>query len=158
MTQTTYSFTDQLATGAQGEARLDAHFARWFIIRHATPEEQRQGIDRIYIGRADGRTYRVEYKTDHAANQTGNAFVETVSVDTDNKPGWAFTSQSNFLLYYITIAEVVYVVDFAKLRRRLPTWQRSYRLRKIPNRGYHTHGLLVPLDEFERLADKIISL
>lgn len=158
MTQTTYDFRTQLATGAAGEARLDDYFSRWFIIRAATPEEQRQGTDRIFIGRTDGRTYRVEYKTDHAASQTGNAFVETVSVDTSNKPGWAFSSMANFLLYYIPGPETVYVVDFAKLRRRLPGWQRNYRLRKIPNWGYHTHGLLVPLDEFERVADKIISL
>ena len=44
------------------------------------------------------------------------------------------------------------------LRRCLPRWQRQYQARKIPNQGYCTHGLLVPLDEFERIAQRVESL
>ena len=36
MTQPTYDFHTQLATGEEGEARLDEYFARWYTIDPAT--------------------------------------------------------------------------------------------------------------------------
>lgn len=153
---TTYSFRTQLANGAQGEARLDTWFGHWFTIRHATDAEQHRGIDRIFT--RDGHTYAVEYKTDSRASSTGNAFVETVSVDTTGKPGWAYSSEADVLCYYVPVSEVIYIIDMRKLRHHLPQWQRQYQARKIPNDGYYTHGLLVPLDEFERIAQRVDSL
>lgn len=155
---TTYGFDQQLTVGESGEGKLDSHFGEWFTIRHATRDEQRAGIDRIYIRKSNARDlYRVEYKTDHTAGRTGNAFVETISVDTANKPGWAWHSQADLLLYYVPTDELVYVIRFCELRRQLDSWAKRYPVRKIPNQGYHTHGLLVPLDEFERIADQVIT-
>lgn len=152
----TYDFTTQLTQGAEGERILDNYFANWFTIRHATRLEQRNGIDRIFT--REGATYKVEYKTDTRASQTGNAFVETVSVDTAGKRGWAYTSEAEYLLYYVPGPETVYIIPFAQLRRHLTQWEQQYPTRKIPNRGYQTHGLLVPLDEFERIAQRVDSL
>lgn len=154
----TYSFRTQLVNGAQGEARLDAWFGHWFTIRHATMEEQHRGIDRIFTRHDNGKCYAVEYKTDSRASSTGNAFVETVSVDTVGKPGWAYSSEADYLLYYVPVSEVIYIIPMVNLRQRLPQWQRQYQARKIPNQGYCTHGLLVPLDEFERIAQRVDSL
>lgn len=154
----TYAFDEQLVVGATGEQRLDTAFGQWYDIAPATQAEQRQGIDRIYLRRKDGARFRVEYKTDHTAARTGNAFVETISVDTTNKPGWAYTSQADVLLYYIPGDELVYVWRLSKLRRHLERWQTTYATRRIPNKGYATHGILVPLSEFERHAEQVISL
>lgn len=155
---TTYKFKTQLTDGEKGERRLDAYFQKWFIIRKATMDEQRLGIDRHFTRRKDQRAFTIEYKTDHTAGKTGNAFVETISVDTDNKPGWAITSQAQVLCYYIPDTGIIYVIDFARIRRNLPRWQKEYPHRAIPNRGYHTHGHLVPLLEFEKIANQIFPL
>lgn len=154
----TYQFQPQLAQGEAGERKLDEHFAQWFTIRLATMEEQRQGIDRIFTRHTDGDTFKVEYKTDSRAAETGNAFVETISVDTAHKLGWAHTSQSDVLLYYVPGTEVVYIITMRRLQKCLTRWAETYPTRRTPNQGYHTHGLLVPLDEFERIAQRVDSL
>lgn len=154
----TYNFQVQLDIGEAAEKMLDAYFGAWYEITPATRQEQRQGIDRHYRERRGDRCLRVEYKTDYTARRTGNAFVETVSVDTQDKPGWAHTSTSDVLLYYIPGDELVYCIVLATLREQLPRWKREYPLRRVPNGSYHTHGLLVPLDEFEQCATQVISL
>jgi hypothetical protein len=35
---------------------------------------------------------------------------------------------------------------------------RAYPSKTIPNRGYNTVGILVPLDELEKIAAEVISL
>jgi hypothetical protein len=118
--QPPYNFDDQLSRGELGEALLDRFFAQWFRIKPATPEEQRQGIDRHFHHLKSHQEFTVEYKTDSLASRTGNAFIETVSVDTEQKAGWAFTSQADMLLYYVPGKRVVYVLKMAAIRTRLP--------------------------------------
>lgn len=154
----TYQFNTQLTDGAAGEARLDAYFAKWFTIRPATAEDQRSGIDRHFTRRRDRQQFTVEYKTDHTAGRTGNAFVETISVDTQNKPGWAITSQAQVLIYYVPTSGAIYIIDTPRLRQALPIWQQRYPQRAIPNQGYHTHGILVPLLEFEKIAGQVLPI
>lgn len=151
-----YQFDAQHADGLAGEAFLDALFSRWYRIRPATAAQQRRGIDRWF--RTATRRLAVEYKTDHTAARTGNAFVETVSVDTTHKPGWIYTSQADYLVYYIPPDGLVYVLRFAVLRRELARWVALYPVRRIPNEGYHTHGLLVALWEFEAHSEAILSV
>jgi hypothetical protein len=155
-----YDFQTQLVKGEGAEARLDAHFAGWFEIHPASYTEQRHGIDRWFLERASRTRLSVEYKTDWRAARTGNAFIETVSVDTANKPGWAFTSEADVLLYYCpgNGGEQVYWIPMARIRERLTRWQGRYPQRSIPNRDYQTVGLLVPLFELERAAQQVISL
>lgn len=154
----TYTFTTQLADGAAGEERLDQYFAKWFAIRPATMDEQRAGIDRHFTRRRDDVQFTVEYKTDHTAGRTGNAFVETISVDTQGKAGWAITSKAQLLIYYVPTSGAVYVIEFRRLRSALRTWQQRYPQRAIPNNGYETHGYLVPLMEFEKIAIQVLPI
>lgn len=151
-----YDFQERLTAGQKGEATLDRFFATWYAIRPATRAEQRSGIDRIFTRRTDGQIAAVEYKTDWAAHRTGNAFIETVSVDSANKPGWAFSSKAAILVYYVIDDDLAYIVTFATLREHLLRWQRAYPTRSIPNKGYHTVGLLVPLYELEHIALEVI--
>lgn len=154
----TYSFQTQLAQGQTYEQQLDARFADRYIIQPATPQQQRQGIDRVYRPRKNPHeVLYVEYKADRTAARTGNAFVETVSVDTAGKQGWAYTSQADWLFYLVAgQCEALYIIRMADLRAKLPAWQRKYQERRIPNEGYHTVGLLVPLHEFEQIAYTVI--
>lgn len=154
----TYQFAQKLAEGQTYEQQLDERFSDRFIIQPATPQQQRQGIDRVYRPRTKPhQVLYVEYKADRTAVRTGNAFVETVSVDTANKAGWAITSQADWLFYLVPgAAEVLYIIRMADLRAQLPQWQHRYQERRIPNEGYHTVGLLVPLAEFEQIAYTVL--
>ena len=154
----TYTFDAQKARGDAGEQFLDRWFAAKYEIRLATRQEQRRGIDRIFTRRQTGKRFTVEYKTDYKAAQTGNAFVETVSVDTAGKAGWAYSSQADYLLYYIPGNDLIYVLALEVLRWELPRWVREYPLRAAQNEGYATHGVLVPLHEFEEHAEAVISI
>jgi hypothetical protein len=154
----TYTFDAQKTRGDTGEEFLDRWFAAEYEVRPASPQEQRWGIDRIFIHRQTGQRLAVEYKTDYKAANTGNAFVETVSVDTVGKAGWAYESQADYLVYYIPAEGLIYVITLEVLRRELPRWVRVYPHRAAQNPGYATHGVLVPLDEFERYAEGIINV
>lgn len=50
------------------------------------------------------------------------------------------------------------MLTLTALRYRLPFWTQQYPIREIPNDGYHTHGLLVPLDELGRSAQRVLSV
>jgi hypothetical protein len=152
-----YAFKTQLSKGERAEAELTKHFEEWFVIREVSRAEQRAGIDRIFQPKDGGPVLKVEMKTDWTASKTGNAFVETISVDTTGKKGWAYTSQADVLLYYLPDDLLIYWMPFATLRFHLPRWC-QYPTRKITNSGYCTYGLLVPLAEFEKYADQVISI
>lgn len=153
MTAVTYGFATQLALGEQYERRLDEFFSQWAVdIRPATAEEQRQGIDRFFTHRASGTVDAMEYKADDKAGRTGNAFVETVSVDVTGKPGWAVASQARFLVYLVVEPEAIYLVSMRQLRAALPRWRAAYPEVAAQNDGYRTLGLLVPLHELDRVA------
>lgn len=150
---TTYDFGTQLAEGQAYERMLDAHFSQYNIdIRPATMAEQKRGIDRFFTHRPTGTVDAMEYKADSLAGRTGNAFIETVSVDTTNKPGWAVASQARYLVYLVTDPQTIYLVSMRALRAALPVWQAKYPAKKAQNFGYCTHGILVPLHELERIA------
>jgi hypothetical protein len=152
-----YSFNQQLCHGEHGEEFLDHYFSRWFYIEPANPEEQRLGIDRFFMSRNQKHRLAVEYKTDETASRTGNAFIEVVSVDSSGKAGWAYTSQADYLLYYVPPRAFIYMLKMADIRERLSLWHQKYPLRRIPNNGYFSHGLLVPLRDLERYAEGVFN-
>ncbi len=155
---TIHDFRTQLANGQKGEAFLDSFFSRDYTIRPASYSEQRKGIDRYFTHKLTGGRLAVEYKTDHKAFQTGNAFIETVSVDTAGKAGWAHTSQADLLMYYLPEGDLIYIMAMVKLREVLPRWVTYYPKRPAANKEYNTWGLCVPLAEFERHAREVINL
>lgn len=155
-----YKFNSQLAQGHRGECELDRYFADRFQVFHASPADQRRGIDREWRCVESGRSYWVEYKTDKTAISTGNCFIETISVanpaTNDFKLGWAYTSASDLLVYYLPQTRI-YVVTFERLRERLSDWEDTYPQRRIPNQNYCTHGLLVPLAELASISEEVLT-
>jgi hypothetical protein len=153
VTATTYQFATQLAQGEDYEAQIDAFFrAKGAQISAVDRNTQRRGIDRVWYDPTDDRTWTVEYKADTLAGKTGNAFIETVSVDTERRPGWAYSSQASLLVYKVVDPQAIYVISMARLRRNMARWAAAYPTRQAANDGYNTHGLLVPLHELERIA------
>jgi hypothetical protein len=151
-----YGFQERLVAGSAVEQWLDTYFGQWFRIKLATRWEQRLGIDRWFLERVGSNRWAVEYKADWTASRTGNVFIETISVDTKRIPGWAYTSQAHWLVYALPKTGEIYAVPMAQLRAQLESWSQRYPTRAVPNRGYHTHGLLVPLDMFKRLAESLV--
>lgn len=150
---TTYQFDRQLAQGEAGEVQLDRHFCRWYRIFQVSRAYQRRGIDRVFVHRETGKSYTVEYKTDRRAGQTGNAFIETISIDTPPQvAGWVYTCQADYLVYFCPAPDTIYVLLPAVLRSVVGEWAAKYPARAIRNDGYNTHGVLVPLYELEKVA------
>jgi hypothetical protein len=146
-----HHFSDRLKRGETVERDLDEHFAQAYGIRRATMREQRTGIDRVFTD-GEGAVFKVEYKADWRAAETGNVFVETVSVDTQRVDGWAYTSRADWLVYAFPQERRYFLVRLGELREKLPEWLRTFPRGKARNATYHTHGVLVPLAEFETLA------
>jgi len=49
------------------------------------------------------------------------------------------------------------VIQMDRLKGKVDLWKERHATRSIPNRGYNTIGVLVPLREFEQLAITVIS-
>lgn len=153
-----YTFHGQLRAGSRGEQTLDAVFAADWMITPATDAEQRQGVDRHFQHRTHGQRWTVEYKTDYAAGRTHNAFLETISVDATNKPGWVYTCQADWVLYFAVGEGLVYwcrPVTLQHYVRHLAHWRRPV---SVPNRDYRTWGYCVPLRVLERIAGRIDAI
>lgn len=148
----TYQFDSQFAQGNEGESQLDAFFSRHYFILPVSRPMQRLGIDRVFVNIKTMVMHSVEYKTDLKAAQSGNVFLETVSVDKDNKPGWIYSSRADWLFYFMPQIETLYCVEFAQLRLSLSKWVSRYPCKVIPNVGYNTEGIIIPKHEIALLS------
>lgn len=158
---TVHNFSDSLQVGEQYEQLLDAHFGQWFEVEPVTMALQRLGIDRIFtkevVAENDslpGR-FTVEYKTDLRAHETGNAYIETVSVKQDGeikKLGWLHTSTAQILMYYIPGLSQIYIIDVMAMRDQWRKWNKIHRTATADNGDYVGEGLLVPVEKLRRLA------
>lgn len=163
-----YQFSHQHNQGKAAEEFIYRTFQTAFNVIPAPAYLQEQGVDFTFTDRTSHQVHKVELKTDTRANCTGNAFVETVSVARDgqpHQPGWAYTSTADWLLYFLPdrVPPKIYRIAFEELRVELPFWLDAYPARLIPNKNrrlgdYHTIGVLVPLAEFEQIAQEVIEL
>ena len=85
--------------------------------------------------------------------RTGNALIETISVDTDGRPGWAYTSRATLLVYLVTEPQTIWRDQHGTAAASVTAVVGGLSdCAQAINDGYSTHGLLVPLDELERIA------
>ncbi len=145
-----YDFVEQLELGEDYEKVLDGYYSNWFVIEPVSMNAQKSGIDRVWTNRTDSIRYSVEYKSDSTAATTGNVFIETVSVDVQDKKGWAKTSCAQLLVYYIPPLNTAYTIPMLSIKSLLSDWIKKYKLQSIKNKGYFTKGLLVPVTEFAK--------
>lgn len=159
----TITDSHQFKSGKDVERFLDEYFSNDFEITQTSARQERTLYlgDRIFKHRKTGRKYFVEYKSGIQTFYTGNIFLETISVDSENKPGWLYTCKANFLLYATLLNGFILLFipkllreQISQLRRRYPEKATS----KGQNEGYNTHGLVVPLNDAKELASKIIPL
>ena len=149
-----YRFDAQLQAGKAGETMLDRIFGAFFHIAKANPLQQRRGIDRVMTGKEQRQRIFLEYKTDTTAATSGHAFIE---LEYGGKPGWALTSEADFLAYMVR-GKAIYVLRPATLRNRLSEWRDHFETKTIQNSTYGGTGLLVPLPYLAEISERIIGL
>lgn len=143
--------------GTHYEEELDSIFARWYEIEPVSQADQSAGIDRVFTS-PDGREFTIEYKSDSRAAETGNAFIETLSVSTTGRLGWAYTSRAQVLVYYVPELSIAYLVNMVDVKRSLTGWRGACREASAQNEGYEARGLLVPLLELARVAFEVLDV
>ena len=154
---TVYTFEGQVKKGEKGENILDIFYIKRYRILQVSMELQKLGIDRIWIDEKIGFRHFVEYKTDFTAANTNKIFIETISVDKENKLGWAITSCARFLVIYVP-TKISYVAHMEAIHFYLRDWQNLYEKKVIENKSYFTIGICVPINIFERICCEINKL
>jgi hypothetical protein len=153
-----YSMSNQMEKGEKGEKELDEYYSQWFYSRPVSMNAQRSGIDRAWTSKNTKHRYSVEYKSDDRAATSGNVFIETVSVDKNDKPGWAYSSCAQLLIYYIPPLKKAIRYSMLTLKFHVEDWVNTYPEHKIPNDGYYTVGTVVPIEEFEKYCWTVDNL
>lgn len=142
--------TPQWLSGQSVAEFLDQFFIRrGWQIKPTSPYEERVLClgDRHY--RKDGRHLFIEYKSGLQTAATGNVFLETISVDAQDKPGWVYTCQADYIFYATLLNKMILVMIPATLRQKIEQLKGQFRetkTGKAQNKGYNTHGVVIPLD------------
>ena len=151
------TLAEALEVGRQGEVVLDAAFGPEFIIVIANSHHQRQGIDRFFVHRRDGRVmYRVDYKNDEMAGTTGNLALEHVSVVRKGRrevSGWVHTSYADLVVSYVPALDRAFVLEVDALRLAWPDIMRLFPPRFARTGGpepYQSLVCCVPIVWLER--------
>lgn len=142
-----YNFQEQLKIGQEGEAFLDSFFRGKGVQVEVVDDldTQRRGIDRYF--HIEGKTFSVEYKTDHTAARTGNAFLEMA---VDKKAGWVQRTEADFIAYYVPGRQVIYLVRPERIRELLGAYINKLQWGEIRNDSFVAYGMLLPLDRKPR--------
>lgn len=152
-----FTMSPQFKQGMSVETWLDTYFSNHgFKIKRTTPEQERKLClgDRIY---SKGMTTKfVEYKSGIQTFYTGNIFLETVSVDTQNKPGWVYTCKASWVIYAALLNKTILWFDPVYLRSIIETLKTKHRVvsTHAQNATYKTWGVIVPLEKAKKLATK----
>lgn len=158
-----FTRTAQWVSGMNVEDFLDNYYRAqgWRITRTTSYEERTLCLgDRHY--RHGSQHLRVEYKSGIQTFYTGNVFLETVSVDTQNKPGWVYTCKADYILYAALLNRKILVFVPDRLRAQIEALKEKFSVVKTgknQNKGYDTHGVIIPLSYAEsHVAAKVIRL
>lgn len=141
----TYSFESQNILGKQGEVILDQWISKKYKVTDVSNSShfRERCIDRV-IERSDGTMFFAEYKFDKAARRTKNIFFETVSVDSQNIPGWGWKTQADYLIILVPDQELL-IFRPDSLRALLWENRHSVEEKSVANVGYRTIGYPIAL-------------
>lgn len=157
-----HKFNESIQVGNEGEAILDDFFKEKFVIEEVDLQVQKMGIDRVFTHRKDDTVCTVEYKTDHREGDTGNCFIETWSNKQAKKRGWAYTSQAQWLYYFLPSSNEVCVIEMLQVKMLVNEWIRKYKVTQCVNKSgegfYNTSGVLVPSSIFKDNCLEVIKI
>ncbi len=151
----------QFKQGMNVEKWLDNYFSSLgFSIQKTTPQQERREClgDRVFS--KNGTVQFIEYKSGIQTYYTGNVFFETISVDTQGKPGWVYTCKASWVIYAALLNEVILFFDPIYIRSIIEMLKTKFKEvhTHTQNATYKTWGVIVPLDYAKKLATKIINL
>lgn len=155
-----YSFGGRIDAVREYEKRLDEYFYNRGIEIYAVSAGSgldKSGVDRIF--KQDGREWKIQYKVDLLAQKTGNGCIELISRDDIGAIGWGFTTQADYYIYYVADIGPAYLIDCKIIKQTITTWgKRKYPVKPTFNQKYNTWNMLVPLDEFEKIATAVYPI
>ena len=147
-----HEFNDSLKNGHAGEWVINRYHAKYYIVREATMKEQYQGIDAVYTSKQSGTVYKIEIKTDFMTAKTDNIAIELVSNTSTGKGGWAVTSQSDYIIYYLWDLWIVFYFNTKELAELVPHLKTSYPIKPAQNNGYQSMNILVPVMDAKSIS------
>lgn len=152
-----------LARGEAGEDLVHAFMQETYgyEIEYVGRAEQRMDWDAIYTNPTTGNRVSVSIKTDERAGDTGNVFIETVSVHQNGRDvrlGWAHECKADVLLIWLPRQRSLLVLMPMRLADMVDSWRQTYREVRVPNDGYETLGMPVPIGKVEAIAEKVIAI
>ena len=114
----THDFVNSIKVGEFGEQIIKKYLLQKDNILHITdvskiPDFQKQDID-LVVDFRNGKRATIEIKTD--TYTSGNIFYETLSNKEYNVPGCMEKSSADFLFYYFTKTNELYIINFRKYR------------------------------------------
>lgn len=156
---TEHKWNDSFTRGRMFEEHFREIFqAKGMMVIAVAKDLQDLGIDFLMTGRS-GKRMSVELKSDERATETGNAFLELVSMSSSDgwpdKPGWMYTSIAQVLAYYLPLDGRVLFLDMADLKLSLGDFVGRYSIRHTSNGWYRSKGVVMPLKDLERRAFEI---
>lgn len=149
-----YRFDEQFALGQVAEEFIKHELETRFKVAVSEAPRSLQSLGIDFILQQNNKRYSAELKTDFRAHQTGNAFVETISVqdpETDEVKayGWYYTSVAQVLLYYVPGINILFLVDMYKFKTLSLD---NYITKVIRNKTYVGRGKVIPLAELAQYA------
>ena len=155
MSNTSFSFREQLAIGEAGE--------RLFIERYPRPLRKNHSHNSDLICLETGE--RIELKTDtHSLQDTPNFFIERWSNMEEQKPGslWQSRKKADVFIYYYSQDGMYWTFkDIKALIKRIEELDKKTPLpvRMVKNKSWTTSGFLVKRELIDDLAEGgVISL
>ena len=139
-----FIFREKFDEGERTARLLELHMVtEWpgTLVKRANREQERRGID-LWVKYTDGTHASIQIKSCNRISQTGNFFIETVSVVPD-KPGWIYSCESDFLVYIDAVTFDAYWFQTPALREAFCERWRLLREVSVPNEGYTTKGVPV---------------
>jgi hypothetical protein len=133
-------WSEDLNRGAKGEAIVkDYLISLGSDVIDVSKIKKYQDIDVDIIV---NKTFLCEIKSDDKINATGNIYCEMVSNLRIKSPGYMIKCQAEKLLYYDTVGNILYEIDFKAMKQYVEDNKRN--LKEVKG-GDNSLGLLLPL-------------
>lgn len=159
-----YTFIEQFDKGQKVEESIFNHLrGRGWQVVPSIYDPMRKVGQRLGFDATIAKTphrFKLEIKADFASAKTKNFFIETVSVDKINAPGWAISSRADIIALVIPDARRIFLASLKWLRSQLGRWAEICKTKKCHNKNsdwrgeFFSEGLLVPVAWFETEAQQ----
>lgn len=158
-----HNFKDNCKQGADDAEAVVKYLSNNWEVYPASHKDEYRGIDYwIQHKRCDKYFLSIEVKSDRKASSTGNAFIETIQDVEDDRLGWAYYCEADFIFYYLPLRGSVIIVSPDKLRKHLVEDWTGYKTVNVDTSYYGTEfttqGKLIPLHELRRIKYKEVNI